>query len=173
MINDGRSPRATLRDLAREAWTASDGNEEQARALLEMRLRKERSKYFEALLAYAVADLVKQARIDTRMLIAGSPRTPGADRGAGSLVQEFRDHYARYLEWPLTASGLRFRDARKGDLLAEAALIESQGRTMMARRDYYQAAAERLGPEDTVGEKLDGETLHRLYTEAEERWAER
>lgn len=169
--SDGRSPETILGDFAHEILEMCSGDFDEAEKQLRFRMRKERAKWFDLAIDYVAADLIRQQRSKIRGHIV-SAQAPSKDRGLRSLKDEFALHYARYANWPLS-NGKQLKKATREEVFAEAAFYRTQGRTMMARADWFTNIAVKMGDSAaTVGDALDPKTIYDLHEDAEGRWRE-
>ena len=168
--SDDRSPEAVLGDFASEILEMCSGDFDEAEKQLRLRMKRERSKWGDLAITFTAAELIRLQRLKIRTNIANA-QAPKADRGLRSLKDEFALHYKRYANWPLS-SGKLLSKASKEDVTAEAAFYRTQGRTMMARADWFSSIASKMGEAKEVAAALDPKTIYELHQEAEAKWTE-
>jgi len=146
--------------FAAEMVETCNGNLQEAEKQLAYRLRKDRAKWFEALVAYAAPELIRGVKRKLRNI-----PEPREDRGKDSLAGRFNAAAEKYANWPL-ADGTPLIRATKAQLLSEAAFHQRQGKTMFARAVWFTSIALEMGEAAVVGDALDAVALQALHEKA-------
>ena len=168
-IIDLRSPETIFREMFAELVEHWKGDRDQAADQMRHKLRRERSRYYDLVVDFAVDQVQRQHRLTERKELA---RPAGRDRGLASLKSEADLLYEKWADWRL-ANGTTLIGATKAEILGQAAFHRAQGRTMMATAEWLTTIAQRMGDAETAGEALDARTIGVLREEAEQKWADR
>lgn len=158
----------TLLSLAREALAQAEGKTEDAVAILDKRLKRNKDLRLQ-LLAQAVKDAAKTAvslaHRSERATILRTIVTRHETDPQGPVKALARMWTRSLLDFPLL-DGTKLREATRDDLDRAIHHYRSQADTMSKRAAWLTAIAEHVPAQGCVGDVVDDELAQRLASEA-------